>query len=185
MRPRPTLSRLIALLLLPLGLAAAAHADDLSDARSLLRRGESQQAMEKVQKYLATKPGDAQGRFLQGLILSEQNKPDEAMKVFRELTQDNPELPEPYNNLAVLYAARGQYREARDTLEMAVRTNPNYAVAHENLGDVYARLASQSYEKALTLDANSKTARAKLTLARDLVSYSPRSAKPAATPPAK
>jgi hypothetical protein len=33
--------------------------------------------------------------------------------------------------------------------EAAVRNNPNYAVAHENLGDIYARLAYQSYAQSL------------------------------------
>ena len=39
--------------------------------------------------------------------------------------------------------------KARIALEMAIRTNPSYAAAHENLGDVLLQLASQSYAKAL------------------------------------
>ena len=70
--------------------------------------------MERVNGYLASRPKDARGRFLKGLILTEQNKPNEAIKVFTDLSQDYPELPEPYNNLAVLYASQGQYDKARN-----------------------------------------------------------------------
>ena len=121
-------------------------------------------------RYLATSPKDARGRFLKGIILTEQNKPNDAIKVFTELTQDYPELPEPYNNLAVLYASQGQYDKARTALEMAIRTHPSYATAHENLGDIYAKMASQAYDKALQLDKSNTTAQTKLNLIKDLFS---------------
>ncbi len=88
--------------------------------------------------------------------------------MFTELTRTIPELPEPYNNLAVLYAGQGDYDKARKALEMAIRTHPSYAVAHENLGDIYATLASQAYDKALQLDSNNATARKKLALIKEL-----------------
>ena len=59
--------------------------------------------------------------------------------------QDYPELAEPHNNLAAIYAAAGEYGKARAELEEAIRLNPRYAPAHENLGDVHALLAGQSY----------------------------------------
>ena len=88
--------------------------------------------------YIRDRPKDAQGRFLKGQILTEMNKPADAIAVFTKLTEDYPELPEPYNNLAVLYAQQKQYDKARTALEMAIRTHPSYAIAYENLGDVYA-----------------------------------------------
>ena len=87
------------------------------------------------------------------MIQRESGKPTDAIATFTKLTEDYPELPEPYNNLAVLYAGQSQFDKARAALEMAIRTNPSYATAHENLGDVYAKLASQAYNKALQLDA--------------------------------
>ncbi|HEX4879455.1 MAG TPA: tetratricopeptide repeat protein, partial [Limnobacter sp.] len=119
--------------------------------------------------FLASRPNDAQMRFLKGLILTERNKIGEAITVFTKLTEDYPELPEPYNNLAVLYAGRGEYEKAREALEMAIRTHPSYATAHENLGDVYAKLASQSYDKALQLDGRNSTAQTKLSMVRNLI----------------
>ena len=149
--------------------ATLAHADEIADIGKLLRGGQLDQAMQKVDSYLATKPRDAQGRFLKGLILTEQNKTPEAITTFTRLTEEYPELPEPYNNLAVLYAGQGQYEKARQSLEMAIRTHPSYATAHENLGDVYAKLASQAYDKALQLDSNNPAAQSKLAMAKELI----------------
>jgi len=149
--------------------ANCAYADDIADIGKLLKGGQLDQANQKVDAYLAAKPRDAQGRFLKGLILTEQNKTADAIVVFTKLTEDYPELPEPYNNLAVLYAGQGQYEKARQALEMAIRTHPSYATAHENLGDVYAKLASQAYDKALSLDSSNSTAQTKLALVKELI----------------
>ena len=111
----------------------------------MLRSGQLTEANTKVDQILSAKPNDPQIRFFKGVILSEQAKPNEAIAVFTKLTQDYPELPEPYNNLAVLYASQNQFDKARAALEMAIRTNPSYATAHDNLGDIYAKLASQAY----------------------------------------
>ncbi|MBC3868705.1 nuclear transport factor 2 family protein [Undibacterium oligocarboniphilum] len=150
-------------------LSMAAYADDAADIGKLLRSGQTSEALQKVDAALAIRPKDAQMRFLKGLILTEQNKTTEAINIFMKLTDDYPELPEPYNNLAVLYASSGQYDKARASLEMAIRTNPTYGTAHENLGDVYAKLASQAYDKALQLDSGNTNAKLKLTLVRNLV----------------
>jgi tetratricopeptide (TPR) repeat protein len=160
--------------------AAVAQSDELQDASQLLKQGQLDRAMERVDGYLKTRPKDARGRFLKGLIFVEQNKPNDAIRIFTELTQEFPELPEPYNNLAVLYASQGQYDKARAALEMAIRTHPSYATAHENLGDIYAKMASQAYDKALTLDKGNAPLQTKLNLIRDLFSSSPRPPKVAA-----
>ncbi|CAN5391568.1 hypothetical protein BH11PSE11_BH11PSE11_12460 [soil metagenome] len=149
-------------------LAIPAYADDAADVSRLLRAGQHAEAMSKVDSVLAQKPRDAQMRFLKGVIFTEQGKSAEAISVFTKLTEDFPELPEPYNNLAVLFASAGQYDKARASLDMAIRTNPSYATAYENLGDVHAKLASQAYDKALQLDSANSGAKSKLTLLRNL-----------------
>jgi len=162
-----------------MGLAAPvfAQGDELQEAQQLLKQGQTDRAMERVEQYLKSRPKDARGRFLRGILLTEQNKPNEAIRVFTELTQEYPELPEPYNNLAVLYASQGQYDKARASLEMAIRTHPSYATAHENLGDIYAKMASQAYDKALQLDKNNQAAQTKLNLIKDLFVSAPRPPK--------
>lgn len=156
---------------------ADVRADEIQDISKLLKQGQHAQAMDKVNAYLAAKPKDAQGQFLKGLILAEQNKTPEAIKVFTALSEDYPELPEPYNNLAVLYAGQGQYDKARTALEMAIRTHPSYATAYENLGDIYAKMASQAYDKALQLDKGNSAAQTKLTLIGNLFSGSQQPAR--------
>lgn len=144
-------------------------ADELSDVSQLLRAGQHGAALAKADAFLNKNPRDAQMRFLKGVILTEQNKSAEAITIFSKLTDDYPTLPEPYNNLAVLYASSGQYEKARTALDMAIRTNPTYATAYENLGDVHAKLASQAYDKALQLDNSNVGAKSKLTMVRTLV----------------
>jgi tetratricopeptide (TPR) repeat protein len=168
---------------LAIGFAAPSFADNLPEVQRLIKQGQYPQAMEKVDAYLSSRPKDAQGRFLKGLIFTEMNKPAEAIAVFTKLSEDYPELPEPYNNLAVLYAQQKQYDKARTALEMAIRTHPSYAIAYENLGDVYAKLASQAYDKALQLDNSNSATQNKLALIRDLITTSGKgNVKPTASP---
>jgi predicted Zn-dependent protease len=163
----PRFFRALAALLIAF-VAGAAQADDYADVNTLLRQGKSAEALTKADAYIAGKPRDPQMRFLRGVILTEQGKQADAIVVFTALTQDFPELPEPYNNLAALYAAQSQFDKARAALEMAIKLNPDYATAHENLGDVYARLAAQSYGRALKLEAGNTTAPPKLALVRQM-----------------
>lgn len=173
-----------ALLLAWLPFSALAAPATVQDANQAFRQGNNAAALEKINAFLAANPNDAQGRFLKGLILTELNRRNDAIKVFTSLTEDFPELPEPYNNLAVLYAAQGQYDQSKNSLEMAIRTHPSYATAHENLGDIYAKMASQSYDKALQLDKSNTSAQTKLALIRDL--FSPTRAQEVGKPkPAK
>lgn len=177
----PARLRMLALAAL-MGLSFGAQADDYGDVTQLLRSGKYPEAQAKADQYLAGKPKDPQMRFLKGVIQSESGKPGDAINTFTALTQDYPELPEPYNNLAVLYASQNQYDKARTALEMAIRTNPSYATAHENLGDVYAKLASQAYSKALQLDNTNTSVQPKLALIRDLFSPAKPGSKPAPAP---
>ena len=162
--------------------AFSANAQTLPEVQSLMKQGQMPQALEKVDAYISTKPKDAQGRFMRGLILTELGRSADAVAVFTKLTEDFPELPEPYNNLAVLYAQQKQYDKARTALEMAIRTHPSYSIAHENLGDVYAKLASQAYDKALQLDSSNAATQTKLSLIKDLISTS-KPGKPGASAP--
>lgn len=155
-----------------------AAAPSIQDANQAFRQGNNQAALDKVNGFLAANPKDAQGRFLKGLVLTEMNRYADAIKMFSGLTEDFPELPEPYNNLAVLYAAQADYERAKGSLEMAIRTHPSYATAHENLGDIYAKMASQAYDKALQLDKSNTSAQTKLALIRDLFSPTPRPQEP-------
>ncbi|MFL6715956.1 MAG: tetratricopeptide repeat protein [Burkholderiaceae bacterium] len=167
------------LLALLLG-ASAARADDAADIARLARTGQGEEALKRIDALLAKHPADAQIRFMKGVMLSE-TRPADAIAIFSKLTQDYPKLPEPYNNLAVLYAAAGQYDKAKAALDKALRTHPAYATAFDNLGDVHARLASQAYDRALQIQPG-KPAPAQLALVRTLTMPGAQSASLAVGP---
>jgi len=146
----------------------AAKADEHADVQRLMQDMQYAQALKAIDDYLAQHPDDAKMRFRKGVVLSFQDKPGDALKVFQKLAEDHPEMPAPHNNIAVLLAARGEYERARASLEAAIRTNPTYSTAYQNLGDVYARLASQAYSRALQLDKSDATLAPKLALLREL-----------------
>ena len=186
-RTLPRLLRLLALTALVGTGAAQAQANDYAEITQLLKAGKAAEALTKADQRLSATPRDPQLRFLKGVAQADSGKPADAVATFTKLTEDYPELPEPYNNLAVLYANQNQLDKARTALEMAIRTNPSYATAQENLGDIYAKLASQAYNKALQLDANNaNSVKPKLALIRELFSNEPggKTGRPAAAAPA-
>jgi Flp pilus assembly protein TadD len=152
--------------------ARKVYAQGLREARDLIDRKQYEQAIARLDALSQERPREPQARFMKGIALSDQGKVDEAITVFRTVLAEYPELPEPRNNLAVLYAQKGEYALARDELERAIQTAPDYAVAHENLGDVYARLAAVEYERTVELDKRNRTAAAKLKQVREIQSPS-------------
>ena len=169
-----TLSRLTlaALLLAPMAQAqtSAKAPTSYTQEQQLLKTGQAAQALEQLDKRLHSQGRDPQLRFLRAVALTELGRQDEALSALVDLTETYPELPEPYNNLAVLYAARGELGKARDALESAVRAQPDYPVAQENLGDIYLRLAAQAYTRASQPDpVVAKSVQPKLTLLRQLL----------------
>jgi len=144
----------------------------LKEAGTLIKDRQFDPATAKLDTLIKQRPREPQARFLKGVVETELGHAEAATEIFRGLIADYPELPEPYNNRAVLLAQKGDYESARVALETAVRTAPNWAVARENLGDIYARLAAAEYDRAAKLDRDNKTAPAKLTLVRNLLASS-------------
>ena len=161
--------------------APARGADEAAEVARLHQAGENAAALERAQAFLATKPRDPQMRFLEAVVLTDLNRRPEATAILEKLVEEYPDLAEPHNNLAVLYAATGNYARARSELEEALRLRPDYAVAHENLGDVYAALAAQSYGTAQRLEPGRATVPAKLALVRQLTTGTRGASVPAPT----
>ncbi|MEP6997313.1 MAG: tetratricopeptide repeat protein [Betaproteobacteria bacterium] len=156
---------------------------ELADAAKLVREGQYAQARAKVDAVLAGDAKNPQARFIRGVIETDEGDGDEAIATFQGLTEDYPELPEPHNNLAVIWAKQGSYDKARIELQAALAINPDYAIAHENLGDVYSRLAGTEFEQAATLDKANKSAQAKLKLVSALFVVPPSETPPKPVPP--
>lgn len=134
-----------------------------------VRAGKVAEALTAAQRASAASPGDANLRFLLALRLAEAGRDAEAFEHFERLSQEFPELPEPFNNLAVLAAARGQLDKAKMLLEVALRNDPGYLAAHQNLGDVHLRLAAKAYESAAAGPRPDDAVLRKLRLTRQLL----------------
>jgi Flp pilus assembly protein TadD len=150
----------------------------LSEAVTMIRDGQYVTAMARIDAVLAQDARNPQARFLKGVVQTDQEELDDAAATFLALTEDFPELPEPHNNLAVIWAQQGHFDKARTELEIALKAQPDYAIAHENLGDVYVRLAGAQYDRAVAVDKSNKSAQAKLTLVRELYAVAPSSTAP-------
>lgn len=143
---------------------------DIERAQVLFEGGRSDEALALVNGVLDRAAGNAEARFLLGMIYVNTDRRDDAIEVFSALTSDFPELPEPWNNLAVLFAENGEFDKARQALLAAIQTHPSYSTAHENLGDLYARMASMAYDRALEQDRGNESARLKLSAVNGLFS---------------
>ncbi len=128
-----------------------AHADEYAAVEKLIQSGQTQLALEQLDAKVKSAPRNPQWRFLQGVAQLNAGKTADATTTFTQLTQDFPELPEPYNNLAVIYAQANDLEKASRSLQEAVRANPQYATAYENLGDIYIRLAEKALSQAAQL----------------------------------
>ncbi|HTR06363.1 MAG TPA: tetratricopeptide repeat protein [Paraburkholderia sp.] len=160
--------------------APPATADGTPGADSAIAQRDWASALSQLDERIKTNPRDVQAKFKRATILARLNRDDDAIEAFTELTQLYPELPEPYNNLAALYAKHGRYDEARTALETAVKANPSYGLAWENLGDLYLRLADASYRRAQTLGHASGTTNQRLADIEKIVSPPPVQKKPGA-----
>ena len=119
-----------------------------SDVEKLIKARKYQDAVTQINVDLKKTPRNVQLRFVKARLQIEMRQFDQAKKTLIEITQQFPELPEPYNNLAAIAANQGQWIEARDYLELALKLRPSYAIASANLGEIYIRLGAQAYEDA-------------------------------------
>ncbi|MBY4898761.1 tetratricopeptide repeat protein [Cupriavidus sp. AU9028] len=141
------------------------------------------EAIQRYDKVIAENPRNVQARFQRAWALAQAGRDDDAVRAFTELAQDYPELPETHNNLALLYARQGDLKRAEAELLLAVQARPGFAIGFSNLGDVYRRLAEQSYAQALKLNPGDARASRGLAAVRDTASATAKPA-PAAQAPA-
>ena len=163
--------RALAFLAVCMGLLSAAgvQADEAAEVRALVSRGDLVNALARVERAAAASPRDVQLRFLQGVVLMDLRRDDEALAHFTRMTQDYPELPDPYNNIALLQARGGRLEQARQALDAALRNDPTHRTARANLGQVYLMLAVQAWELATAGGPVDSTLQRKLEAARTLL----------------
>jgi tetratricopeptide (TPR) repeat protein len=167
----PSSTFLLRALLAAAMLCAAAMpraADDVNDVERLRRAGDTASALQSADRHLAAQPADAGMRFLKGTLLAEAGRAGEAMAQWKSLTEDHPDLAEPYNNIAALHVQRGEYAEALAALQTALRNRPDYGTALENLGMVHLLLARQAYALALRATPDNDAVARQLAYLRDV-----------------
>ncbi|MEZ5606025.1 MAG: tetratricopeptide repeat protein [Burkholderiaceae bacterium] len=152
----------------------AQAADDYTQVQQLQSAGQTAEALATADRYIAAHPRDPQMRFIKANVLSGSGQVAEAQALLIQLTRDYPELAEPWNNLAVLYAAGGHLAQAREALQNALRVQPDYATALANLGDVQAREALQSFERARQAKADDPRLSAKIEALQGLWGPTPK-----------
>ena len=133
----------------------------------LVRERKYADALKRADDWLVKNPRNAQVRFLRAIALAETGKGADAQAALEAMTSEFPELPEPYNNLAVMHAAAGRYELARSLLQRAIDVAPNYLTARENLGDLHIAMAADVYTRALALDPNNASLKARLQAATE------------------
>jgi len=162
---------IISVFILLFAIQQVPYADtSLDQIQVLINEGHLQQALELADEQLEQNDSDIRLLFLKGLIYTKLEDLDNAQKLFEKITSEHPELPEPFNNLAVIYAFKGEFDRAELALLTAINTHPTYATAHENLGDIYAKMATQAYNQALELDQENIYVKEKLLLVNELFS---------------
>jgi Flp pilus assembly protein TadD len=153
--------------------ALPARADAAAEVRELVTKGDLAAALARAEKGVAANPRDAQVRFAQGVVLMDLQRDDEALALFTRLAQEYPELPDPYNNIALLQARAGRLEPARQALEVALRNDPRNRLARANLGQVHLMLAVQAWELAAADGPPDAALQRKLQGARGLLAGAP------------
>jgi Flp pilus assembly protein TadD len=131
---------------------SASNADDLFDAGTidqLIKNNQLILALEKVDQWLDLQPDAVVPSFLKARILTTDGKSDQAVTIYEKLIAVEPDLPEAYNNLGLIYAAGGNLEKATKYFQLGLQTNPTYATLYQNLSTLYAARAISAYRKAL------------------------------------
>jgi len=137
---------------------------DINKAQRQFNEQRFGDTLESIDAILATQAKHQQALFLKAMTLQRIGRIDDAIAAYQVLNREYPQSPEPYNNLAVLYAQQGKHKQARDTLLRALNAHPSYATAYKNLNDIYSRMASNAYSKALALNNKKGAKQIKLAL---------------------
>ena len=101
------------------------------------KRGESDNALSELKAGLQLRQDFAEGWVLKGNILSEQDKIQEAEAAYRTALKHNSQLPGVYHNIGNLFMGTGQAAKAGALFERALKIDPRFVKARNNLGQAY------------------------------------------------
>ena len=94
--------------------------------------------------------------YSQALTLLEQGRHDEGTALLEVVADATPELSAPRIDLGIAYHRAGNLEAAEKHLLLALESNPNHPIAHNELGIVYRKSgrfaeAKKTYESALAI----------------------------------
>ncbi len=138
-------------------LSLNAHSASISLAQEAFTNGQYKQALLEINGVLSAQPDSSKALFLKAQIQANNKQADSAITSYRELIRITPNHMEAYNNLAALYAQKGQLKLASETLENAIKTDPLFSTIHSNLRTIYTDLSQQHYRLALKLKPQNRT----------------------------
>ena len=127
----------------------AADLFDTGTVNQLIKNNQLILALQRVDQWLDLQPNATAPLFLKARILTVDGKSDQAVKIYEKVINVEPDLPEAYNNLGLIYAARGNLEKATKYFQLGLQTNPSYATLYQNLSTIYATRAIAAYRKAL------------------------------------
>lgn len=131
-------------------LAFPCLADSLEELQLLVEQKKYSTAIQSAEKLLAHQGQHPRVMFLTAYAYQMNRQIDKAESLYRQLISEYPNLPEPRNNLAMIYQDRGDYDAASKLLVEAIETHNSYATAYRNLSRIYKGIASEAYRRALS-----------------------------------
>jgi len=117
--------------------------------------------------------GAVRADYEEALTYLEQGRHDEGIALLEVVAGTAPELSAPRIDLGIAYHRAGNLEAAERNLLLALESNPNQPVAHNELGIVYRKTgrfdqAKKSYEAALAIYPGFHYARRNLAILCDL-----------------
>lgn len=137
---------LLACLLCLAAVQAPASSQKLQE---LIDQDQFTDAASRGEALLRDHPDHALTVFLTAYAHQMSGKEDRAIELYKQLIAQNQDLPEPRNNLAMIYLSQGDYDAASQLLVQAINTHSSYATAYENLNRIYKGIASEAYRRAV------------------------------------
>ena len=131
---------------------------ELRAISDLLQAGEYVTALNILTNLKVFRPCDPELLFLEANTYEIVGETEEAVILYRSLINMFPNFPGPYNNLASLYAARGDLDTAEALLLRGLATNDIYQQIQNNLNKIYISRAATMYRRALGIDLSSDSA---------------------------
>jgi tetratricopeptide (TPR) repeat protein len=142
--------RLLAIILF-ISIQSVSQAASIESARTKFQAGQFKSAMSETNTLLKANSRNSSVLFLRAQIQSESQQVDSAIQSYRQLIDLDPSHLQAYNNLAALYAQKGELKLASETLEQAIKTDPVFTTIYTNLRTIYMDLSQKYYRQALKL----------------------------------